>query len=238
MFEFYLSIYLIVVFFGLWFISLLSLSVYGNSLKYCGYGRRVQSSANFIYRACSSTRSYSTHIHNHISSDAEQNKEQVSLNPWYVTGFCDAELCFHIQVVESSSYRLGWKVNTQFSLHVHKKDLALIYKIQAFFGEDSILPTGSFSIGTDAVSFKVVSNSDLVHKILPHFDKYPLLTQKRYDYILFKEAVELINKKEHLTEKGLKRIFELKADMNKNSLSFTPLFFFYFFFFFSKKNKG
>jgi len=64
-----------------------------------------------------------------------------------------------------------------------------------------------------------------------------LLTQKRYDYILFKEAVELINKKEHLTEKGLKRIFELKADMNKNSLSFTPLFFFYFFFFFSKKNK-
>jgi hypothetical protein len=122
------------MFFGLYFISLLNLSTYSDDpYKYWVYARRAQGYANFISRSCSSIRSYSTHSNNYISIDPEQNKEQVSLNPWYVTGFCDAELCFHIQTVASTSYRLGWKVNTQFSLHVHKKDLDLILKIQSFF---------------------------------------------------------------------------------------------------------
>jgi len=38
----------------------------------------------------------------------------------------------------------------------------------------------------------VNSLKDLIEVIIPFFDKYPLITQKQGDYILFKQAIELI----------------------------------------------
>lgn len=51
-----------------------------------------------------------------------------------------------------------------------------------------------------------------------HFIKYPLLTQKRVDFLLFKSVVELINRKEHLTTEGLHKIVSIRASIN-NGLS-------------------
>lgn len=51
--------------------------------------------------------------------------------------------------------------------------------------------------------------------IVPHFDKYPLITQKKADFILFKNVVDLMNRKEHLTMDGLLKIVAIKASMNK-----------------------
>jgi hypothetical protein len=49
-------------------------------------------------------------------------------------------------------------------------------------------------------------------------EKFPLITQKRADYELFKRVVEIINRKEHLTLDGLKMILAIKASLN-NGLS-------------------
>jgi hypothetical protein len=38
--------------------------------------------------------------------------------------------------------------------------------------------------------------------IIDFFDKYPLITQKLADYLLFKQVFEMIKNKEHLTIKG------------------------------------
>jgi hypothetical protein len=57
------------------------------------------------------------------------------------------------------------------------------------------------------------SNKDL-KKLLIHLSKYPLLSQKAADFYLFKKVVELISKKVHLTEEGLKEIINIKASMN------------------------
>jgi len=45
--------------------------------------------------------------------------------------------------------------------------------------------------------------------------KYPLLTQKRVSFLLFKDIVELMKNKEHLTPKGLHVIMSIRASMNK-----------------------
>lgn len=50
--------------------------------------------------------------------------------------------------------------------------------------------------------------------IIDHFDKYPLLTQKQADFKLFKQVVELMNRKEHLTIEGLHKIVAIKASIN------------------------
>lgn len=55
--------------------------------------------------------------------------------------------------------------------------------------------------------------------IINHFDTYPLLTQKRADFELFKQIIDIISRKEHLSEKGLQQIVNIKASMNFEKLS-------------------
>ncbi len=50
--------------------------------------------------------------------------------------------------------------------------------------------------------------------IIPFFDKYPLISQKRADFEIFKKIIELINNKQHMTSEGLEKIVNLKASLN------------------------
>jgi hypothetical protein len=54
-----------------------------------------------------------------------------------------------------------------------------------------------------------------LEKIVPHFDKYSLITQKLADYLLFKEAVMMLERKIHTTNKGLQAIVNIRANINK-----------------------
>lgn len=80
----------------------------------------------------------------------------------------------------------------------------------------SFFKAGNIKLRSNNTAYLEVSRlSDLKTVIIPHFDKYPLLTHKRADFELFKMAIELIINKEHLTEEGLNKIASLKASMNK-----------------------
>lgn len=137
-----------------------------------------------------------------------------SLNPYFITGLADAESSFIISIVLNNKYRTGGKITPYFSIELHGKDLLLLKQIQAFFGVGSIKVRKS----NNQVIFSVTSVKDLILKIIPHFEKYPLITQKRADYILFKSIVNLMNRKEHLTLEGLRQIVGIRAAMN-NGLS-------------------
>lgn len=64
-----------------------------------------------------------------------------------------------------------------------------------------------------AYCFEVIKLQDLL-KLIDYLNKYPLITQKQADFLLFKQAVELIVKKEHLTKEGLIKLINIKAAMN------------------------
>ena len=49
---------------------------------------------------------------------------------------------------------------------------------------------------------------------MAHFDKYPLLSQKWSDYILFKDAISLIKSKQHLNKEGFIKVLSIKASIN------------------------
>ncbi len=70
------------------------------------------------------------------------------------------------------------------------------------------------SVGKNC-GYYVSSIKDITRVIIPHFDKYPLITQKLGDYLLFKSVVYMINAKEHLTMEGLQKIVSIKASVNK-----------------------
>jgi hypothetical protein len=53
-----------------------------------------------------------------------------------------------------------------------------------------------------------------INMLINHLNKYPLLTQKQGDYLLFKQVIDLFNNKTHLTLDGIKGIVNIKASMN------------------------
>ena len=63
-------------------------------------------------------------------------------------------------------------------------------------------------------AFRITSPKQIEDKILPHFDQYTLVTNKRADYLLFKEVVLKMLKGEHRDEKGLQSIVNLRASLN------------------------
>lgn len=147
-----------------------------------------------------------------LSSQKKLNLSPAAkIKPWFVTGFTDAEGCFFVNVVKDNKYKTGWRIQLAFSITLHKKDKALLEDIKIYFGE-----IGSFNTkhGPDTIKYLVYSIEDLA-VVIHHFDKYPMITEKWADYLLFKMIFNLIDKKEHLTMKGLLYIISIKASMNK-----------------------
>lgn len=143
-----------------------------------------------------------------IPADASQ-KENLKLDPDFVSGFIDGEGSFSVTFIRDKSYKSGWQIKTSFSIGLHKKDLAILEKIKLFFGVGGIS-----SKGANGIQFYVNSPKDLLI-IENHLEKFPLLTQKQVDFILFKNIMEFIRRKEHLTKEGLNEIVSWKAAMNK-----------------------
>jgi hypothetical protein len=155
----------------------------------------------------------------HSSAISQQNKLSSKfttiskLNPHYVTGFTDGEGCFFIGVNPESKHKTGYRIKASFQIGLHEKDLALLKEIKLFFGVGNIS-----KLGQESVQFRVSGLEDL-KIILCHFDKYPLLTNKHYDYLLFKQVVNLMVEGKHLTLDGLNKIISIKAVLNNQEIS-------------------
>ena len=94
------------------------------------------------------------------------------LNPYFVTGFSDAESSFSVSIAKSTKQGKGWRVMCRFDVNLHKKDLDLLNSIKDFFG------VGKVYLNTnDSCIYTVQSIKDLAI-IINHFNNYPLITQK------------------------------------------------------------
>ena len=134
------------------------------------------------------------------------------LDPWFITGFMDAEGSFIISIIKDPKTRTGWNIQLRFKIALHQKDLSVLEQIKAYFGGvGKIDKTGK---DRDSLSYVISSRKLITEVVLPHFDKYPLITNKKADYELFKRIIEKMNKEEHLTEQGIQEIVNIRASLN------------------------
>ena len=101
-----------------------------------------------------------------------------------------------------------------FEINLNEKDYVILKEIKNLFCVGSI----KFNEKTKSFQFTVSSSKDII-VIIDHFDKFPLKTQKRADFKLFKKVFKQMQRNEHLTEAGLRRIVAIKASMNRRQLS-------------------
>jgi len=108
-------------------------------------------------------------------------------NPWFVTGFTDAEGSFIISVSKYPGARSGWNIQVKFKISLHMKDLSILKEIQRYFG--GVGKIDKAGKDRESLSYFISSRKLITTVILPHFDLYPLITAKKADYELFKRII-------------------------------------------------
>lgn len=145
-----------------------------------------------------------------MSNMVAKKCKSTKLNPFWVTGFSDGDSSFQLAIIRNSKFKVGYQIRFTFSIWLNQKDKILLEKLKDFFGVGEVYKAGSEGFDYD---YRVSSLKEL-EVITRHFDSYPLITQKWSDYQLFRQALEKVQRKEHLTPEGLIELVEIKASMN------------------------
>ena len=116
----------------------------------------------------------------------------------------------------------------EFQITLHSRDLLLLRKIHSFFGVGVVSERQT----RDQAYYTIQSARTIANVIIPHFDAYPLITQKKADYLLFKQAEAacggrgltryagaaiglLLSGQSRSSIEGINKILSIKKSMNK-----------------------
>jgi len=139
------------------------------------------------------------------------SERKIVLSPSFISGFSDGEGSFVVTILKNPRYKIGWNVQARFQIKLHEKDRALLLLIQNYFGNIGYI---SKINDKSTVEFRVSDITSLNNIIIPHFEKYTLITNKYKDFILFKQIVSLMSENKHTTLEGLKEILEYRGSLN------------------------
>jgi len=87
----------------------------------------------------------------------------------------------------------------------------ILYDLQRYF------ECGNIQIDNrdaKALKFNVTKLEDIINKIIPHFDSYPLLTSKNLDYKDFRKVAYMMKDGLHKDKEGMQTIISIKENMN------------------------
>ena len=130
----------------------------------------------------------------------------------YISGFVDGEGCFSVSFTKRSRFLLGWETKPSFSVSQNSNRAQQLFIMQKHFG-CGFMRDG---ITDKTIKYEVRRLNDLIEKVIPHFDQYPMLSAKQQDFESFKEVCLLMKKGEHITLKGMKKILPIAFKMNES----------------------
>ena len=108
------------------------------------------------------------------------------------------------------NYSSVGEVRPSFSVSQNGDRAEVLHALQAYFGCGSIRPDRS----DKTLKWETRRLEDLLGRVIPHFERYPLLSGKRYDFDRFASVCRLMADGAHLRHDGLAEIVELVRTMN------------------------
>ncbi|HEY4501549.1 MAG TPA: LAGLIDADG family homing endonuclease [Candidatus Paceibacterota bacterium] len=141
------------------------------------------------------------------------------LNPEYVVGLVDGEGSFTVYVRNPdipSAVARRVVVEPKFYLKLIERDKEILLALQRFFGCGSVyFQKDTRPNHQNCYRFEVFRWEDLTANIIPFFKRHKLqFASKKHDFKVFCAMMEMLSKKEHLTENGLRKLFQLKQQMH------------------------
>jgi LAGLIDADG endonuclease len=144
-----------------------------------------------------------------VRSDAGPRYSREFLSA-YVSGYVDGEGCFTVSISPRAKLLVGWEVRPSFSVSQNGDRAEVLHMLEAYFGCGSIRPDRS----DRTVKWEIRRLEDILERVIPHFECYPLVSGKRLDFERFACVCRLMAAGEHRSREGLMRIVELVRVMN------------------------
>ncbi len=150
---------------------------------------------------------------NVLSADNQQGRLK-SLTPWYVIGFVDGEGSFHVALYRDPRMKTGWKVIPEFHVSQRISSRSVLDRMVKFFNCGYVKPNHKTNPRDLTYVLVVRNRNELLEKIIPFFDKFPLQTEKQKDFKLFKKIVLMMEDGKHQDSKGIQKIIKIAYQMN------------------------
>ena len=140
------------------------------------------------------------------------DNQQERLSAEWVVGFVDGEGCFFVGINRQPTMRLGWQVLPEFRVVQHERDVAVLERLQEFFGCGQITTNHG-----DRKELRIRGLRELTERVVMFFGQHPLRTVKRSSFESFAQVIDMMNHGDHLTEEGLTKIRQLASRMNRGA---------------------
>lgn len=126
-------------------------------------------------------------------------------DPNWVSGFVSVEGNFDAGIRTLSK---GYKVYLRFRVTQHQRDSQLMALLKSYLG------VGRLERNRSNVTLVIGNLSELNNKIIPFFNKYPILGVKYLDYLDWCKISNLVASDSHKTNEGIEEIRKIKSEMN------------------------
>jgi len=151
-------------------------------------------------------------------SGAVNQQERPTLSSWldripddlghYVAGFVDGEGSFNVPIRRERDRTMPLRAGLSFNVSQIGYELPEL--LQEVFG------CGTVRARRDGVVyFEVTKPVDLVERVFPFFQRFPLRGPKGNDLGVFIEITRLVQSGDHLSPSGLRHIVEMRSPMNR-----------------------
>jgi hypothetical protein len=124
----------------------------------------------------------------------------------FLSGFALGEASFMLVCRPRGDYERKWKVSAAFN--VSQKDLEPLELFRDTLGCGTIRKAGN-----GGWYWEVNRLSDIASRVVPFFDRFPLVGKKAKDFQRFRSAVELLSRGS-LGEADYRAVIELREQMN------------------------
>src|SRR6202011_5219265 len=127
---------------------------------------------------------------------------------WYLAGFVDGEGSFNVSFRPRRDYKMPWKVSLFFNISQRDPVILSFYK--------KYLECGTMRQRRDGVWYYEVNNLNaIIGNVIPFFERFGFLSaKKKRDFAKFKQLAGILDDGAHQTEAGVRRILEIRSDMN------------------------
>ena len=128
----------------------------------------------------------------------------------YISGFVDGEGCFSVSFSKRPRFIVGWETKPSFSVSQNRDRAQQLFIMQKHFG-CGFMRDGKID---KTIKYEVRRLNDLLEKVIPHFERYPLLSAKQRDVESLKAVCLLMKENKHITAEGIRTILPIAFRMN------------------------
>ena len=137
----------------------------------------------------------------------------MQLDAQWIVGFVDGEGCFHVSINPHPEMTAGFQVLPEFTVVQHERDVQILNALKSYFGCGVVRRNHG-----DRMAYRVRGHEHLSKNIMPFFEKHPLKSRRRVDFIKLREIVILMSRGDHLKGEGVERIRAIASEMSCKGL--------------------